>query len=429
MLKTIASTLNGSSLSSNGNIETRCLIACQDGTVRIYSLNQQRIIRILEGHVGWVNSVIVFCNGHACITCGSDRTALVWNLDTYEKTATLIGHNGWVLDADVLETDSASPKFTVVTACYDGSLRKFTIKNPLLQQDKDDVTFQILSPTLTIKSHDGGIKFVDFYDKTASSPKCLTGGYDGKIIKYNLKRINSRESNYQVLTNNTGGYDGKIIEYNRKRINSREFNYQVLTNNIDTRNIKDIGVFCRLSKPYAISADASRNVIQWDLAGGTIKSIDYVFSHKITEIIGIKILDHRYFIGTIFLGVFALFGCAIDEDTIIPDNSFIALAADNKGNLDLDLPLPKFETPTCFDIFINENEYNIITGTKSGQIVLFKLSKAECLVQADRENIYKLILQYAFNISQGSSIVDNNLKGSVIDRKEIDWFTKNGAYV
>ena len=55
-------------------------------------LGERPIVRTLEGHTGWVNSVAVTPDGKRAISASSDRTLRVWDLESGQSLAHAQGH-------------------------------------------------------------------------------------------------------------------------------------------------------------------------------------------------------------------------------------------------------------------------------------------------------------------------------------------------
>jgi WD40 repeat protein len=76
-----------------------------------------RLLRTLNGHSGSVRAVAVTADGLRAISCSSDRTLKVWNLETGEELLTLNGHssdvNAVAVTADGLRAISGSDDDTI----------------------------------------------------------------------------------------------------------------------------------------------------------------------------------------------------------------------------------------------------------------------------------------------------------------------------
>jgi len=78
------------------------------------------LIRTLEGHAGWVNSVALHADGRRAVSAGGilDNTLKVWDLETGECLRTLEGHTDWAQSV-ALHTDGRR----AVSASHDNTLK------------------------------------------------------------------------------------------------------------------------------------------------------------------------------------------------------------------------------------------------------------------------------------------------------------------
>ena len=79
--------------------------ASDDGTVRIWNLNDSQCIKVLRGH--W-NQVFAVCslvnpNGTRLVTGGADKSVRVWDADTGECTWVLDGHSSNIISLCALD--------------------------------------------------------------------------------------------------------------------------------------------------------------------------------------------------------------------------------------------------------------------------------------------------------------------------------------
>ncbi len=68
-----------------------------DGAVRVWSLSQRKIVRILTGHTGPVRSVAVDDSGRYTLSCSDDMTVRVWETSDGAPVKVLTGHTDKVL--------------------------------------------------------------------------------------------------------------------------------------------------------------------------------------------------------------------------------------------------------------------------------------------------------------------------------------------
>ena len=65
--------------------------------IHIWDFSTGELINTIEGHGGWVNSVIISLDDKYIISGSSDKTIKIWELETGELVRKLVGHEGGVL--------------------------------------------------------------------------------------------------------------------------------------------------------------------------------------------------------------------------------------------------------------------------------------------------------------------------------------------
>jgi WD40 repeat protein len=65
------------------------------------SRESEALVRTLEGHTEWVNSVAVTPDGRFAVSASEDKTLKVWDLGTGQAVRTLEGHTSSVLGVTV----------------------------------------------------------------------------------------------------------------------------------------------------------------------------------------------------------------------------------------------------------------------------------------------------------------------------------------
>ncbi len=68
-----------------------------DQTIRIWSVDTERTLRVLRGHTGSIASLAFHPNGSRLASGGSDSSIRLWNPATGASIATLKGHSSWVV--------------------------------------------------------------------------------------------------------------------------------------------------------------------------------------------------------------------------------------------------------------------------------------------------------------------------------------------
>ncbi|MDJ0510521.1 MAG: NB-ARC domain-containing protein [Crocosphaera sp.] len=81
-LRSIAFSPNNKIIASGG----------EDTTVRLWDIETQKCLEVLEGHLDRVRKVIFSPNGNILASCGDDRTIKLWDVNNRELITTLTGH-------------------------------------------------------------------------------------------------------------------------------------------------------------------------------------------------------------------------------------------------------------------------------------------------------------------------------------------------
>lgn len=69
----------------------RVVLASDDRALKVWDLENGRVIASLEGHGGTVRACAVTLDGRRVVSASDDRTLKVWDLETY---ACLVSHHG-----------------------------------------------------------------------------------------------------------------------------------------------------------------------------------------------------------------------------------------------------------------------------------------------------------------------------------------------
>jgi WD40 repeat protein len=96
----------------------RAVSASVDGTLRFWDLETGRVLRILEGHSAWVSGVAVTPDGKRAVSASWDKTLRVWDLETGTTLRTLEGHSDGVRSVEVTPDGKRA-----LSASGDGTLR------------------------------------------------------------------------------------------------------------------------------------------------------------------------------------------------------------------------------------------------------------------------------------------------------------------
>jgi WD40 repeat protein len=138
------------------------------------------LIRILSGHVAWVNSVALTPDGRRAVSASSDGTLKVWDLESGQEIRTLRGHAGKV-NSVALTPDGRR----AVSASSDGALKVWD-----LESGQEIRTFQ---------GHAGKINAVAL---TPDDRRAVSASSDGTLKVWDL------ESDHEIRT--LGGHVGKV---------------------------------------------------------------------------------------------------------------------------------------------------------------------------------------------------------------------------
>jgi WD40 repeat protein len=76
----------------------RAISASRDGTLRVWDVDRGRLLRNFDGHCGLVYGVAISRNGERAISASADKTLKFWEVETGRELCTLRGHAGWVAD-------------------------------------------------------------------------------------------------------------------------------------------------------------------------------------------------------------------------------------------------------------------------------------------------------------------------------------------
>jgi hypothetical protein len=91
--------------------------ASDDGTLRVWDLDESKEPSCLRGHNNWVNAVAVSPDGRHAISGSTDATARVWDLQSGQELRVLTGHIDTVWDVAITPDGKRA-----LTASADGSL-------------------------------------------------------------------------------------------------------------------------------------------------------------------------------------------------------------------------------------------------------------------------------------------------------------------
>jgi WD40 repeat protein len=82
------------------------ITASHDETARVWDGERGKCLRVLEGHEGRLNKVTVDIGGTYAVTCSDDLTSRVWEIDSGQCICILKGHEAWISDAAIMRGGS-----------------------------------------------------------------------------------------------------------------------------------------------------------------------------------------------------------------------------------------------------------------------------------------------------------------------------------
>ena len=220
----------------------------QDGTIRLWDIATQTTIAELEGHVDYINSVVVSPDGTTLASGSRDETIKLWDVVTSRNIAMLEGHT------NAIESVVFSPDGTLLAS---GS-RDRTVK-----------LWDVATRTniATLGGHTGSVKSVSFsFDGTTLA----SGSTDGTVRLWDIKtRSTAILSGHMTLNSMAFSPDGTLLASGSWR--------EVVLWDVATRtNIATLGSHTSWVRSVVFSPDgillasASTNTIKlWDVATRT----------------------------------------------------------------------------------------------------------------------------------------------------------------
>ncbi len=115
-----------------------------DKTIKIWSLNNKKVIRTLKGHSNIVYSVAISPDGKIIVSGSSDKTIKIWNLQTGQLINTLYGHKDFV-DSVAISPDGQ----TIASGSYDHTIKLWNLKTLQLIRTFEGHSAQVLSVAIS----------------------------------------------------------------------------------------------------------------------------------------------------------------------------------------------------------------------------------------------------------------------------------------
>jgi WD40 repeat protein len=147
------------------------LSAADDGTVKLWDIENGRLIHSFEGHTGSVTRVIPSGDGRYAVSSSQDKTLRVWDIAAGKELSVMRGHTDaiWGVDVDW-------PQGIAVTASSDMTLRLWTQSRALPDDPIEGHTSPVYGLTI---SRDGRYAVSGAQDKTV----CVWEISTGKLLR------------------------------------------------------------------------------------------------------------------------------------------------------------------------------------------------------------------------------------------------------
>lgn len=145
-----------------------------DLTIRIWSIEKQKCIRILKKHTYHVTTLVFNSKGNLLVSGAADETIIVWDLTSGKSLKTLAAHS------DPISSVCLTPDETViVSASYDGLMRLFDLETG--QCLKTLVYNSSTQGTATASTNDVVNFPISCVSVTPNGSYILSSSLDGKI--------------------------------------------------------------------------------------------------------------------------------------------------------------------------------------------------------------------------------------------------------
>ncbi len=170
------------------------LTASDDGTVKLWSTEDWRLLNTLRGHEDGILHAVFSHDGSRVLTSSRDSTARLWNAKTGEQLLVLDGHEWAVLRSAFSENDQ-----WIVTGSEDNTSIVWR-----LAEDKATIVH-------TLKGHTAGVTSVAFSHEEVPA-RILTGSEDYTTILWDAatgQEILTLKGHTQEVTSACFSPDGK----------------------------------------------------------------------------------------------------------------------------------------------------------------------------------------------------------------------------
>lgn len=104
-------------------IDSNIIALCSDDlTIRIWSINKSKCLRILKKHTYHITTISFNSKGNILISGAADETIVVWDLTTGRSLKTLAAHSDPVSSVGLTPDDTI-----IISGSYDGLMRLFDV--------------------------------------------------------------------------------------------------------------------------------------------------------------------------------------------------------------------------------------------------------------------------------------------------------------
>ncbi|MFF5114993.1 NB-ARC domain-containing protein [Streptosporangium sp. NPDC000509] len=147
-------------VTSDGN---RAITSSTVGPLTVWDLGTGAALRVMHGHVGWVEQLAVAPDERHILSGGDDAILRLWDIDTGTPTATMRGHGGWIVSA-ALTPDGLH----AISGASDSMLRVWDLK--------------ALAAGRSVSGHSGWVSVVSVID----SETAVSASDDGSLRLWDI---------------------------------------------------------------------------------------------------------------------------------------------------------------------------------------------------------------------------------------------------
>lgn len=253
---------NGHSGAINGIVltkdEKKMISWSADGTIKIWDVEQGKLLKTLEGHRGSVENIQITQNDKYIISSSFDKTLKIWELESGELLKTLIGHASY-LQGFQLTSDNKK----IISYAEDKTIKIWDIETGKL-----------------LNSIEGCNIFLNGFQLTKDEKKIISYSQDNTIKIWELetgKLLKSLEGHtdsvwkIKVIEN-----ESKLISYSRdKTIKIWDMETFKLLKTLDGHTKGIIGIQITKDEKKIISYSEDKTIKIWEVeTGNLLKSLE-----------------------------------------------------------------------------------------------------------------------------------------------------------